>query len=119
MRLPILALAALCLTPASAFAASECRVIGDPAVLGINMIAAFTLRAGETCLFPIRIPGMMTNSGVSQKPSHGTLKQLNVTTFTYTAQRNYSGSDTFAIFGTGKGPYGSGTSVMTLNVTIR
>src|SRR6516162_5726865 len=38
-------------------------------------------------------------SGIAQAPAHGTLRQLNVTTFTYTAARGYRGSDSFAIYG--------------------
>jgi hypothetical protein len=113
-----LAIAALTLTPTAAFAA-DCRVTGLPAEFGIDMTAYFAVKSGETCNFPIRIPGMMTASGVSQKPAHGTLRQINITTFTYSAARGYKGSDTFAIYGTGKGPYGSGKSVMTVNATIQ
>jgi hypothetical protein len=115
----ILAITALSLTPISAFAAAECRVTGSPSVFGVNMTGYFAVASGETCLFPIRIPGMMTSSGIAQKPAHGTVRKLNVTTFTYTAARGYSGSDTFAIYGTGQGPYGSGKSIMTLSVTIQ
>jgi len=61
----------------------------------------------------------MNSSGISQKPAHGTIRKLNVTTYTYTAARGYNGSDTFSIYGTGEGPHGSGTSTMTLNVTIQ
>jgi hypothetical protein len=119
MRVSILAVAALSLTPVSAFAASECRVTGSPSAFGVNMTGYFAVASGETCLFPIRIPGIMNSSGISQKPAHGTIRKLNVTTYTYTAVRGYNGSDTFAIYGTGKGPEGSGTSVLTLNVTIQ
>ena len=115
----LLAIAVLSLTPASAFAASDCRVTGTPAEFGVDMTGYFAIGAGETCNFPIRIPGMMNSSGISQKPSHGTLRQRNVTTFTCTAAPGYKGSDTFAIFGVGKGPYGSGRSVMTVNATIQ
>jgi hypothetical protein len=104
--------------PASAFAAQDCRVVGSPSAFGVDMTAYFAVRSGETCNFPIRIPGMMNSSGVAQKPAHGTLTQLNATTFRYSAARGYKGSDTFAIYGVGKGPYGSGRSVMTVNATI-
>ena len=117
MRLLAIA-AVLSLTPVSAFAVPDCRVIGNPAVFGVDMTAYFTVRSGETCNLPIRIPGKMNSSGVSQKPSHGTLRQLNVTTFRYTAASGYKGNDTFAIYGEGEGPYGSGRSVMTVNATI-
>jgi hypothetical protein len=110
--------AVLSLAPGAAFAVSECRVTGQPSVFGVDMTAYFAVRSGETCNFPMRIPGAMHGSGVSQKPAHGTLRQINVTTFRYTAASGYKGNDTFAIFGEGKGPYGSGRSVMTVNATI-
>jgi hypothetical protein len=115
----VLAIAALSLLPTSAFAVTDCRVDGNVAEFGIDMIAYFAVKSGQTCNFPIRIPGIMHNSGISQKPSHGTLRQINVTTFRYTAAAGYTGSDTFAIYGVGKGPYGSGRSVMTVNATIQ
>ena len=115
----ILAVAAvLGLTPVAAFAVSDCRVTGSPSVFGVDMTAYFAVRSGETCNFPMRLPGEMLSSGVSQKPAHGTLRQINVTTFRYTAASGYKGNDTFAIYGEGKGPYGSGRSVMTVNATI-
>jgi hypothetical protein len=119
MKIAVLAVAALGLTPISAFAASECRVTGSPSEFGVDMTGYFAVASGETCLFPIRIPGMMDSSGISQKPSHGTLRKLNVTTYTYTAARGYKGSDTFAIHAAGKGPIGSGTSIVTVNATIQ
>jgi hypothetical protein len=119
MRLSILGAVILGLTPISSFAASECRVTGSPSVFGVDMTVYFAIAAGKTCLFPIRIPGVMNSSGVARKPSHGTLRQLNVTTFTYTAARGYNGADSFAIQGTGKGPIGSGTTTITVNATIQ
>jgi hypothetical protein len=109
----------LSLMPVSAFAVSDCRVTGNPAEFGVDMIAYFAVRSGETCNFPIRIPGVMHSSGVSQKPAHGTLRRLNVTTFRYTPASGYDGGDTFAIYCKGEGPYGSGRSVMTVNATIQ
>ena len=114
-----LAIVALGLTPVSAFAASDCRVTGAPSAFGVDMTAYFAVRSGETCKFPIRIPGMMKSSGISQQPAHGALRQLNLTTFTYTAAGGYKGSDGFAIYGIGEGPYGSGRSVITVNATIQ
>ena len=118
MRRFILAIAVLGLTPVPAFAA-DCRVTGRPSAFGVDMTAYVAVRSGETCKFPIRIPGMMTSSGVAQAPAHGRLSQLNVTTFTYTAERGYKGADSFAIYGVGEGPYGSGRSVITVNATIQ
>jgi hypothetical protein len=115
----ILAIAALTLTPTSVLAAPDCRVTGTPSEFGIDMTAFFAVKSGETCNFPIRIPGAMSASGISRKPAHGTLRQINLATFTYSAARGYRGSDSFSIYGVGKGPYGSGRSVMTVNATIQ
>ena len=109
---------ALGLAPVSARAA-ECQVIGRPSAFGVDMVAFFAVRSGESCNFPIRIPGMMASSGISQTPGHGTVRQANITTFVYTAARGYKGSDSFAIYGSGEGPYGSGRSVITVNATIQ
>ena len=118
MRFAAVAIAAISLTPVPAVA-TDCRVTGNPSSFGVDMTAYFAVRSGETCKFPIRIPGMMKSSGISQKPERGTLRQINVTTFTYTAPRGYKGSDSFAIYGAGEGPYGSGRSVITVNATIQ
>lgn len=67
-----LALAAVVsLTPATAFAISECRVVGSPSAFGVDMTAYFAVRSGETCNFPMRIPGEMQSSGVSRSPLTG------------------------------------------------
>jgi hypothetical protein len=118
MRRAILAITAVALTTVPAFAA-DCRVTGRPSEFGVDMTAYFAVRSGETCKFPIRMPGMMKSSGVAQAPAHGRVSQLNLTTFTYTAARGYKGADSFAIYGVGEGPYGSGRSVITVNATIQ
>ena len=61
----------------------------------------------------------MSASDISQKPSHGKLKRINLSTFEYTAKARYKGSDTFAIKATGKGPTAFGTSVITVNATVK
>jgi hypothetical protein len=117
MRFP--AMAVLILMPTSVLAATDCRVAGMPSEFGVDMTVFFAVKSGETCNFPIRLPGAMHASGISQKPAHGSLRQINATTFTYTAARGYSGSDSFSIYGIGRGPRGSGRSVMTVNATIQ
>ena len=49
-----------------------------------------------------------------QKPGYAVLRQLNESTFEYTANAGYIGTDTFSVQVTGKGPTASGTSVITL-----
>jgi hypothetical protein len=47
------------------------------------------------------------------------LRQLNESTFEYTANAGYIGTDTFSVQVTGKGPTAAGTSVITLIATVR
>jgi hypothetical protein len=103
----------------SALAASECPASGTLSDWGINSTGYFNVASGGSCLFPIRIAGAMKSSSISQKPAHGTLKKLNISTYQYTAKAGYKGSDVFAVQATGKGPTASGTSVITMNATVQ
>jgi len=86
---------------------------------GENTTGYIDLKSGESCLFPIRIRGTVSGSDISQKPAHGKLKRLNISTFEYMAKARFKGSDTFAIKATGQGPTASGTSVITVHATIK
>ncbi|HWJ19868.1 MAG TPA: Ig-like domain-containing protein [Geobacterales bacterium] len=104
----------------SAQAASECPATGTLSSWGVNSTGYFSVASGGTCLFPIRMEGVVKSSSISQKPAHGTLKRLNISTYEYTAKAGYKGSDSFAVQATGKGPTGlSGTSVITMNATVQ
>jgi hypothetical protein len=63
--------------------------------------------------------GTVSSSDISQKPVHGKLKKLNLTTYEYKAKAGYKGSDTFAIKATGQGATASGTSVITVHAMIK
>jgi hypothetical protein len=63
--------------------------------------------------------GTVSSSEISQKPSWGKLKKLDASTYEYRAKTKYKGSDSFAIKATGKGPTASGTSIITMNATIK
>jgi hypothetical protein len=67
----------------------------------------------------IRLPGTISSSEVSQKPGRGKLKKINTSTYQYTAKARYKGTDTFAITATGKDEKTSGTSVISVEVTIK
>ena len=100
-------------------AASECstsRVLAD---WGEDSSGYIDLKSGESCLFHIGKLGTVSSSETSQKPVHGKLKKLNASTFQYTAKARFKGTDTFAIKTTGQGPRASGTSVITVNATIK
>ena len=86
---------------------------------GENSTGDISVASGESCVFPIRMRGTVSNSDISQKPAHGKLKKLNLTTYEYKPKRKYKGSDTFAVKVTGQGPTASGTSVITVHATIK
>ncbi|QHO72064.1 hypothetical protein ACH79_04965 [Bradyrhizobium sp. CCBAU 051011] len=79
----------------------------------------FNVVSGGACLFPLRIEGVIASSSIAQKPGYGVLRQLNESTFEYTANAGYIGTDTFSVQVTGKGPTAAGTSVITLIATVR
>jgi hypothetical protein len=119
-KVAALALTVVASTPVSlARAASDCSTLMTPADWGENSTADIDLKSGESCLFQIRKRGTVSNSEISQKPSHGKLKKVNMSTFQYTAKARHKGSDTFAIKATGQGPRASGTSVITVRATIK
>ena len=104
---------------ASAQTASECPVAGILSTWGVNSTGLFNVASGGACLFPLRIEGVIASSSIVQKPGYGVLRQLNESTFEYTANPGYAGPDTFSVQVTGKGPTTSGTSIVTLVATVR
>ncbi|WMT78234.1 hypothetical protein [Bradyrhizobium sp. Ash2021] len=102
-----------------ALAASDCPKSVELADWGENATGDISVASGGSCLFPIRMPGTVSSSDIFQKPVHGKLKKLNVTTYEYKAKARYKGSDTFAIKATGQGPTASGTTVITVHATIK
>lgn len=100
-------------------AASDCPKLAELADWGQNSSADISVASGGSCLFPITMRGTVSSSDISQKPSHGKLKKLNMTTYEYKAKARYKGSDAFAIKATGQGPAASGTSVITVHATIK
>jgi hypothetical protein len=104
---------------ASAQTASECPVAGILSTWGFNSTGLFNVASGGACLFPLRIEGVIASSRIVQKPGYGVLRQLNESTFEYTANAGYIGTDTFSVQVAGEGPTASGTSVITLIATVR
>lgn len=115
----VAAVAVLTFMPFSAQAASECPVSGILSSWGVNSSGYFSVASGGSCLLPLKMDGVIASSVISRKPAHGTLKKLNVSTYTYTAKPGYKGSDAFAVSFTGKGPSGAGTSVITMNASVQ
>jgi hypothetical protein len=119
---PVAATLGLAIAAASAFAqnAPQCVVSGSPpAGWGFNSIGYIEIPSGSSCLFNVNITGEILNSGVSQNPAHGTLQQIDVSSFVYTSQAGYRGSDAFSVQATGKSPTSSGVSVITINATLQ
>jgi len=104
---------------AFARSASDCAISGTLADWGENSTSYIDLKSGESCLFHITKRGTVSNSEISQKPVHGKLKRLDISTFQYTTKAGYKGSDTFAVKAAGQGPTASGTSVITVHATIK
>jgi hypothetical protein len=100
-------------------AAPDCPISVTLADWGENSTGYLTVAPGASCQFPIKLPGTVSSSKISQKPAHGKLKKLNASTYEYTAKASYKGNDNFAITATGTGPKASGTSVITIEVTIK
>jgi len=107
----------LALSPAHAV--SECPATGVLSDWGVNSTGYFGVASGGSCLFGLKMQGVATSSSISQRPAHGALKRLNVSSYVYTAKSGYTGKDIFAVSFTGKGPTGHGTSVITMNATIQ
>jgi hypothetical protein len=99
-------------------AASDCSILVTLADWGENSTGYIDLKSGASCTFPIRKHGV-TGSEISRKPEHGTLKKLNMSTFVYTAKARYKGTDAFAVKATGQGRTSSGTSLITVQATIK
>jgi hypothetical protein len=111
---------ATCLVPAAfAVAASECSMSMTLANWGEKATGAITIAPKESCQFPIKLPGTISSSEISQKPNRGKLKKINAATYQYTAKARYRGTDAFAITATGKDEKTSGTSVISIEVTIK
>jgi hypothetical protein len=77
------------------------------------------IASGSSCLFTVNITGEIVSSSVSQSPAHGTLQQRDLSSFVYTSQAGYTGSDTFAVQANGNSQSGSGVSVITINATLQ
>jgi hypothetical protein len=125
MRLPAVVALALVVAvtasmPASgAPAATDCPKLVELADWGENSTGDISVAPGQSCLFPITIRGTVNSSEILKKPAYGKLKKLNATTYEYKAKAKYKGNDSFAIKATGQGPRASGTSVITVNATIK
>jgi Bacterial Ig domain len=117
--------AAMLVSPATASIAlaqnaPQCVVSGSPlAGWGFNSIGYIEIASGSSCVLSFSFAGEMQSSSVSQNPAHGTLQQLDASSFLYTSQAGYSGGDSFSIQATGTSQTSSGSSVVTINATLQ
>ena len=106
-------------TPALAQNASQCPVSGTPSDWGINSVGYIQVNSGGSCLFSLNVRGEILSSSASQRPAHGRLQRIDRASYVYRSNAGYRGSDTFSVRATGKGPYGSGTSIITINASLQ
>ena len=107
------------MSASAAQAAADCPILIELADWGENPAGDVSVASGQSCQFSIKMRGTVSSSDIFQKPAHGKLKKLNATTYEYKAKARYKGSDSFAIKATGQGPTASGTSVITVQATIK
>jgi hypothetical protein len=125
MRLSKLAALALIVGAAGSMSASavqaaaDCPILIELADWGENPAGDVSVASGQSCQFSIKMRGTVNSSDILQKPARGKLKKLNATTYEYKAKARYKGNDSFAIKATGQGPTASGTSVITVQATIK
>jgi hypothetical protein len=106
-------------TPALAQNAPQCPMSGSPSDWGVNSTGYIMIASGGSCLFSLPTRGEILSSSVSQRPAHGRLQRIDRSSYVYKSKAGYSGSDTFSVRATGKGPTSSGTSVITINATLQ
>lgn len=113
-------LGVLCFEPLSfALAASDCSFSATLINWGEKSTADIAVAPKESCQFPLKLTGTIDSSEISQKPSRGKLKKINTSTYQYTAKARYRGTDAFAIRATGRDTKVSGTSEISVQVTIK
>jgi len=117
-----LATSAAFIAPASAQeGAATCQIIGNWAGWGQNGTGTFDIASGRTCTIAPSTFGKFEGSKIAKRPEHGTVKQLGLSSWQYTAKAGYTGADTFVIEGSGRDPgqKAGQRSLVTLNVNVR
>ena|SRR4051794_30821278 len=100
---------------------SMCQVIGNWAGWGQNGSGSFDVSSGKACLISASTFGNFEGSKITKRPQHGTVRQLSISSWQYTAKSGYTGADAFVIEGTGRDPsqQTGQRSQITLNVNVR
>src|SRR5262245_33302620 len=107
------------MSASSALAAAECPKLIGLADWGENSNGDISVASGGSCLFPIPMRGTVSSSETQQQPQDGKVKKIKPTATEYRAKAKYMGADTFVIKATGQGPTTSGSSVITVHVTVK
>lgn len=106
--------------PTMGRAQTQCPVIGSASTWGFPGVGYFEVSPGGACLFSLNIQGEILSSAIARPPSNGSVERVNRSTYTYTANPGFTGTDSFAIEATGNAMGGPvGTSVITMNATVR
>lgn len=107
--------------PANAQGVPECRVLGSWAGWGQNGTGSFDVGQGGSCTIGATTFGHFEGSKIAKKPEHGTVKQLSISSWQYTAKPGFTGTDTFVLEGTGHDPSqpAGQRSQVTMNVNVR
>jgi hypothetical protein len=105
--------------PSFALATSNCSMSATLANWGEKSTADIAVAPKESCQFPLKLTGTIESSEISQMPSRGKLKKISTSTYQYTAKARYRGTDVFAIRATGRDAKVSGTSEISVQVTIK
>jgi len=100
---------------------SECHVLGNWAGWGQNGTGTFEVNPGGSCTIGASTFGHFEGSRVAKKPQHGTVNQLSLSSWQYTAKPGFTGSDSFVLEGTGHDPSqpAGQRSLVTMNVNVR
>lgn len=99
--------------PATAQGSVQCVVSGcAPAGRGFNSVGYIEIASGTSCMFSVNITGEISSSAVSQNPAHGTLQQIDRSSFLYTSEAGYSGRDAFSVQANGRSQTGSGNATL-------
>ena len=98
-----------------------CQIIGNWAGWGQNGTGTFNVDRGESCMIGASTFGKFEGSKVARQPEHGTVKQLSVSSWQYTPQPGFTGSDSFVLEGIGNDPGqpAGQRSLVTMNVNVR
>jgi hypothetical protein len=100
-------------------AATECSMSATLASWGEKSTGFISIAPKESCQFPLKLPGTIASSEISQKPGRGKLKKIDTSTYQYSAKARFKGTDSFAITATGRDEKTSGTSTISVEVTIK